>query len=72
VRVTPEFQKRLDKVIRLVLYELRNGCCDCMSQKHNRFCDKHHKEAVDIATNPKASQAVQELLGNGEPCHATE
>jgi hypothetical protein len=62
----------LDKAIRLVFYELRNGCCDCLAQKYNRFCDKHDKEAMDIAANPRASQAVQELLGNGGPCHATE
>lgn len=62
--VDPNFRKRLDKVIRIVLQELKDGCPDCWTSGGlGGFCQKHLDEARVIIHNPRGCEAVQKLLG---------
>lgn len=61
MKASKEFRKKLNKAIRILFREMRDGCCDC--RKAKGFCQEHIDEARRIAYDPKSSKELQRLLG---------
>ena len=50
--MSPEFEKRLRREIRVRLQEMRDGCVDCLACG-GWYCRAHYLEALDLILHPR-------------------
>lgn len=46
--MSPGFEKLLDRARSLYLFEMRNGCVDCLED--GGYCDRHREIAFDVGS----------------------
>jgi len=49
--MSPNFQAKLRKMIRVAIQEMQDGCCDC--RKCKCLCREHLLVAMDMEDNPR-------------------
>jgi hypothetical protein len=55
-----EVMSRVERAIRLLLREMRDGCPDCRACK--AFCQAHEKVMYDLIIEPRKNKDLRELL----------
>lgn len=59
---TPEFKRKLNKAIKIVVREMRDGCVECLSRPKGQMCFPHYKRMLNMIVHPNDFPEVQELL----------